>query len=107
MAMYLCRTLGGHKLIEIGKALGLEKYSSVSSACLSMKGRIENEKRLARRAHNVERFLKSQRQTFQGKMYSDPDSPDSPPLWRKMLPANPTPHAAEREAPCRFKRQWA
>jgi hypothetical protein len=37
----------------------LEKYSSVSSACLSMKGRIENEKRLARRAHNVERFRKT------------------------------------------------
>ena len=63
MAMYLCRTLGGHKLTEIGKVLGLDKYSSVSSACLSMKGRIENEKRLARRAHNVERLLKSQQQT--------------------------------------------
>ena len=63
MAMYLCRTLGGHKLTEIGKVLGLEKYSSVSSACLSMKGRIENEKRLARRARNVEKLLKSQQQT--------------------------------------------
>jgi REP element-mobilizing transposase RayT len=62
MAMYLCRTLGGHRLTEIGKVLGLEKYSSVSSACLSMKGRIENEKRVARRAHNVERLLKSQQQ---------------------------------------------
>jgi REP element-mobilizing transposase RayT len=38
MAMYLCRTLGGYKLTEIGRVLGLEKYSSVSSACLAMKG---------------------------------------------------------------------
>ena len=60
MAMYLCRTLGGHRLTEIGKVLGLDKYSSVSSACISMKGRVENEYRLARRAHNVERLLKSQ-----------------------------------------------
>jgi REP element-mobilizing transposase RayT len=63
MAMYLCRTLGGHKLTEIGKVLGLEKYSSVSSACLAMKGRIEREKRLARRVRTVERLLKSQQQT--------------------------------------------
>jgi chromosomal replication initiation ATPase DnaA len=62
MAVYLCRTLEGHKLPDIGKVLGLEKCSSVSSACLSMKGRIENEKRLAGRARNVERLLKSQQQ---------------------------------------------
>ena len=36
MAMYLCRSLGGYKLTEIGRVLGLEKYSSVSSACLAM-----------------------------------------------------------------------
>jgi REP element-mobilizing transposase RayT len=63
MAMYLCRTLGGHKLVDIGKLLGLEKYSSVSSACLSMKGRPEREKRLARRVRQIENLLiKSQRQ---------------------------------------------
>jgi len=60
MAMYVCRILGGHKLTDIGKVLGLEKASSVSSACLSMKGRIGNEKRLSGRARNVERLLKSQ-----------------------------------------------
>jgi len=49
MAMYLCRSLGGYKLTEIGKVLGLEKYSSVSSACLAMKERIDKEKRLPRR----------------------------------------------------------
>ena len=59
-AMYLCRTLGGHKLTDIGKVLGLEKCSSVGSACLSMKGRIEREKRLAGRARNVGRRLKTQ-----------------------------------------------
>jgi hypothetical protein len=64
MAMYLCRSLGGYKLTEIGRMLGLEKYSSVSSACLAMKGRIEKKKRLARRVRKVERFLlNSQQQT--------------------------------------------
>lgn len=48
MAMYLCRTLGGHKLTDIGKVLGLDKYSSVSSACLSMKARVTKEKDLAK-----------------------------------------------------------
>ena len=62
MAMYLCRTLRAHKLTDIDKVLGLEKCSSVSSACLAMKGRIENEKRLAGRARSVESLLKSQKQ---------------------------------------------
>ena len=63
MAMYLCRTLGGHRLAAIGKALGLEKYSSVSSACLGMRGRVARERRLARRARQVEALLiKSQKQ---------------------------------------------
>ena len=64
LAMYLCRTLGGYKLTEIGRVLGLEKYSSVSSACLAMKGRVEKEKRLARAVRGVESLLlKSQQQT--------------------------------------------
>jgi len=64
MAMYLCRTFGGYKLTEVGRLLGLEKYSSVSSACLAMKGRVEKEKRLARRVREVESLLlKSQQQT--------------------------------------------
>jgi len=62
MAMCLFRILGRHKLTDIGKVLGLEKCSSVSSACLSMKGRIETEKRLARRIRSVEKLLKSQQQ---------------------------------------------
>jgi len=32
MAMYVCRRMGGHKLREIGQVVGLEKYSSVSTA---------------------------------------------------------------------------
>ena len=63
MAMYLCRELGGHRLREIGVVFGLEKYSSVSSACLSMKARVEKEKRLARQAKEIKKLLKGQRQT--------------------------------------------
>ena len=62
--MYLCRSLGGYKLTEIGKVLGLEKDSSVSSACLAMKERIEKEKRLPRQVRQVKKLLlKSQQQT--------------------------------------------
>lgn len=57
MAMYLSRVLGGHKHGEIGRALGLEKSSSVSSSCLRMKRRVEGEKRTARRAQQIERLL--------------------------------------------------
>jgi putative transposase len=64
MAMYLCRTVGGHKLTEIAKVVGLEKYSSVSTAYLRMKERLANERRLSRRAREIEdRLLKSQEQT--------------------------------------------
>ena len=59
MAMYLSRVLGGHKHSEIGGALGLEKTFSVSSACLRMKWRIETEKRLARRARDIQRKPKA------------------------------------------------
>ena len=63
MALYLCRTLGGHRLAAIGKELGLEKYSSVSSACLNMRDRVARERRLARRVRQVEALLlKSQKQ---------------------------------------------
>ena len=64
MAMHLSRVLGGHKHSEIGGALGLEKTSSVSSACLRMKRRIETEKHLARRARDIQKLLlRSQKRT--------------------------------------------
>ncbi|MBI3000534.1 MAG: hypothetical protein HYY46_19090 [Deltaproteobacteria bacterium] len=64
MAMYLCRTLGGHKHGEIGKVLGLEKTSSVSSVCLRMKARVEAERKIGRRAGRIEEdFQKSQEWT--------------------------------------------
>ena len=63
MAMYLCRELGGHRLREIGVVFGLAKYSSVSSACLSMKARGEKEKRLGGEAGKIKKLLKGQRQT--------------------------------------------
>jgi putative transposase len=64
MAMYLCRSLGGHRHSEIGKVLGLEKSSSVSSACLRMKARVGVERKLARRGRRIEEeLLKSQGRT--------------------------------------------
>ena len=64
MAMYLCRTLGGHRHSEIGRVLGLEKTSSVSSACLRMKARVGAERRITRRARKIEEELrKSQERT--------------------------------------------
>ncbi len=57
MAIYLCRTLGGHKHSEIGSVLGLKKTSSVSSACLRMKARVEAERTIARRARRIEAEL--------------------------------------------------
>jgi len=64
MAMYLCRTLGGYRLTEIGKVVGLEKYSSVSTAYLRMKERVNKERRLSRKAREIEnQLLKSQEQS--------------------------------------------
>ena len=64
MAIYLGRILGGHKLEDIGKVTGLKNYSSVSSAYLAVKGRVELEKRLALNARKVEESLKSRKQTL-------------------------------------------
>lgn len=58
MAIYLCRSVGGYKLREIGKVVGLEKYSSVSSAYLAMKRRVEQERELTRRVRKIEQMLK-------------------------------------------------
>ena len=64
MAIYLCRTLGGHRHSEIGRVLGLDKTSSVSSACLRMKARVEVERKIARKARRIEEELqKSQGRT--------------------------------------------
>lgn len=64
MAMYLSRALGGHRHSEIGRVLGLNKTSSVSSACLRMKARVGVERRIARKAQRIEEELrKSQERT--------------------------------------------
>jgi putative transposase len=64
MAMSLCRSLGGHKHGEIGRVLGLEKASSVSSACWRMRARVGAEERIARMVRRIERELrKSQERT--------------------------------------------
>jgi chromosomal replication initiation ATPase DnaA len=55
--MYLCRVLGGHKHSEIGKVMGLEKTSSVSSACLRMKARVAAQRKVGRRARRIEEEL--------------------------------------------------
>lgn len=57
MAMYLCRVLGGHRLGDIGRVLGSDNYSSVSSVWLGMKRRIEREGSLAARARKIEELL--------------------------------------------------
>lgn len=64
VAIYLGRHLGGHKHEDIGKAVGLDKTSSVSSAYLLMKGRVAKEKRLVRRVRRIEEALtKSKKRT--------------------------------------------
>ena len=64
VAIYLGRRLGGHKHEEIGKTVGLENTSSVSSAYLLMKERVGKEKRLERKVRRVEeRLLRSKKRT--------------------------------------------
>jgi hypothetical protein len=56
--------MGGHKHSEIGRVLGLEKASSVSSSCLRMKARVEADKKIALRARRIEEQIqKSQERT--------------------------------------------
>jgi putative transposase len=63
-AIYLSRQPGGHKHGEIGKVVGLEKTSSVSSAYLRMKARVAEEKLLVRRVRRIEKALtKSKKRT--------------------------------------------
>ena len=57
VAIYLGRQLGGHKHDEIGKNVGLGNASSVSSAYLVMRQRVNKEKRLARRVRRIEEVL--------------------------------------------------
>ena len=62
MVVYLSRELGGHPQAEIGKAVGLEKTSSVSSAYLRMKAMMVQDRRVARRAAKIkEALLKSKK----------------------------------------------
>ncbi len=64
VAIYLSRQLGGHKHGEIGKVVGLEKTSSVSSAYLRMKARVTKERRLVRSVRRIEEALtKSKKRT--------------------------------------------
>jgi len=64
VAIYLSRQLGGHKHGEIGKVVGLDKTSSVSSAYLRMKVRVTEERQLTRRIRRIEEaLLKSKKRT--------------------------------------------
>jgi chromosomal replication initiation ATPase DnaA len=64
VAIYLGRELGGHRHEEIGKALGLNKPSSVSSAYLLMKERVAKDKELHRRVRRIgESLIKSKKRT--------------------------------------------
>ncbi len=62
IAMYLSRTLGEHKLTDVGEVLGIGEVF-VGEFGLFNQGRMEREKRLAGRVGNVERLLKSQQQS--------------------------------------------
>ncbi len=53
MAMYLSWQLGGHKHSEIGKALGLNNESSVSSARLRMRLRVAQDRKIDQRARRI------------------------------------------------------
>ena len=62
MVVYLCRQLGGYRLTDIGGAVGLENPSSVGTAYLTMKGRVEKQRTLARRARKISSIvIKSQK----------------------------------------------
>ncbi len=62
MAVYLCRQLGGYRLTEIGKEVELENPSSVGTAYLKMKGRVEGQRTLAQRAREIGNLvIKSQK----------------------------------------------
>jgi REP element-mobilizing transposase RayT len=64
VAIYLSRQLGGHKHREIGKVVGLDKTSSVSSAYLRMKARVTEERQLTRRVRRIEKaLLRSKKRT--------------------------------------------
>jgi chromosomal replication initiation ATPase DnaA len=64
IAIYLSRQLVGHKHGEIGKVVGLEKASSVSSAYLRTKARVTEKRQLARRVRRIEEaLLKSKKRT--------------------------------------------
>ena len=64
VAIYLGRQLGGHRHEEIGKMVGLDKTSSVSSAYLLMKERVAKEKELLRRVRRIEEsVVKSKKRT--------------------------------------------
>ena len=75
VAIYLSRQLGGHKQGEIGRAVGLEKASSVSSAFLRTKSRVAQEKNFARRVRRIEAaLLKSKKRTC--RLMGDPFGSD-------------------------------
>ena len=57
MAMYLCRTVGGHTHSNIGRELGLATTSAVRAACLRMRARAGVERRRARKARKIEEEL--------------------------------------------------
>ena len=53
VAMYFMRVMGGEPLMSIGKAMGIRKYSSVSSAVYRVKNKLLNDKQLRRDIHMI------------------------------------------------------
>ena len=64
VAMYFMRVVGGEPLLSIGKAMGIKKYSSVSSAVHRVKNRLPIDKQLRRDIHlMVDMITKGQTET--------------------------------------------
>lgn len=64
MAMYLMRLLGGEPLLRIGEVMGLDQYSSVSSAVQRVKNKLSVDKQLKRDIGLIkDRIFKGQTET--------------------------------------------
>jgi len=57
VAMYFMRAVGREPLLSIGEAMGIKKYSSVSSAVYRVKNRLATDKQLRRDIHLIAKIL--------------------------------------------------
>ncbi|MFH1081762.1 MAG: helix-turn-helix domain-containing protein, partial [Pseudomonadota bacterium] len=61
VAMYLIRSLRSEPLMKVGAGFGLNRYSSVSSAVMRVKSRLQKDKQFRNRLEHIEgNILKGQ-----------------------------------------------